>query len=87
MMTTVAPGYWMNETSGVLRPVVERWLNGRPLTAPELATMRAYLRQWMAGDWQGPAAADLRARVDLIRSNGALDRWLSDAADVGIDPL
>jgi hypothetical protein len=87
-MTAVAPGYWMSETSGVLRPVVERWLNGRPLTAPELATMRAYLRQWMAPDcWQGPDVADLRARVDLIHSNGDLSRWLTDAAEAGIDPL
>jgi hypothetical protein len=28
-----APGYWMNETSGVLRPAIEAYLNHDELTA------------------------------------------------------
>lgn len=80
-------GYWMNETSGVLRPVVERYLNGGALNANDVAVMRAYLRQWMAGSFRGPMIDDLRARVDEIRTTDDLVRWLEDALDAGIDPL
>ena len=31
------PGFWMNETSGVLRPAVLAFLNGGPMTAPDIA--------------------------------------------------
>lgn len=47
-----APGYWMDETSGVLRPAVEAYLHGRDMTPEEIVAMRAYLRQWiMATTW------------------------------------
>jgi hypothetical protein len=32
-----APGYWMHETSGVLRPVVEAYLHGGPMTEADIA--------------------------------------------------
>lgn len=79
------PGYWMHETSGVLRPAVEACVNGEPMTAAHLAAMRAYLRQWMEGPWSD--AGDLRARIDDIKDGASLARWLDDALDLGIDPL
>lgn len=39
------PGFWMNETSGVLRPAVEAYLRREPMTPNQIAAMRAYLRQ------------------------------------------
>jgi len=77
----------MNETSGVLRPVVESYLNGNALDAVELAAMRAYLRQWMAGDFRGEFVDELRERVDDLVTMQALNMWLEDALDAGIDPL
>lgn len=51
----VIPGYWMNETSGVLRPAIEAYLAGGPLAAEHVGAMRAYLRQWIfATAWLGP---------------------------------
>lgn len=41
------PGYWMNETSGVLRPAVEAYLNGTEMTPGQIVAMRGYLRQWV----------------------------------------
>lgn len=35
---TNTPGYWMGETSGVLRPVVVRYLNGERLNAADVPT-------------------------------------------------
>jgi hypothetical protein len=36
------PGYWMYETSGVLRPAIENYLNNRPMSPENIAAMRAY---------------------------------------------
>jgi hypothetical protein len=78
------PGYWMNETSGVLRPAVEAYLNREPMSEGEIAAMRAYLRQWIAGFF---GAADLAGRVDKLTSREAIEDWLDDATEIGIDPL
>ena len=82
------PGYWMNETSGVLEPVVRRYLAGAELNGQELALMRAYVRQWIAVPaFVGPDVERLRAGVDAITSTATLRAWLSYALDVGVDPL
>ena len=81
-----APGYWMHETSGVLRPAVEAYLTGGPMLPEHIAAMRAYLRQWiMAPTWRG--VGDLRERIDMLIDRAAIDRWLWDAEMAGIDPL
>jgi hypothetical protein len=84
-----APGFWMYETTGVLRPAVEAYLlGGRALTEAEFAALRAYIRQWIfAPMFRGPAVEALRARVDGLTDRAALSRWLDDAMDEGIDPL
>jgi hypothetical protein len=80
------PGYWMNETSGVLRPAIERYLSGGPMTDEHVATMRAYLRQWIAADgWRD--AGNLRWSVDGLTSHAAITQWLDRAIEIGIDPL
>jgi hypothetical protein len=70
------PGFWMNETTGVLRPAVEAYLNGDPMTGEQIAAMRAkdatdlwIFRQWLA----------------ITRE--AIAQWLDDADDASIDPL
>lgn len=89
---STAPGYWRNETSGVLIPVVEAYINGKPLDAGQIATMRAYLRQWiMAPAWDmgepTPELQELRRSVDLLITQKAIDDWLWRALDIEIDPL
>ena len=83
-----APGYWMHETSGVLRPAVEAYLHDEPMTPRQIAAMRAYLRQWIAAPgWRGEEVERLRGRIDFLVSRGAIDLWLADASEYGIDPL
>jgi len=88
-----APGYWMNEASGVLRPVVEKYILGGDLDAQEVATMRAYLRQWiMSPAWDmNPHGSDelqgLRDMIDSLHSTAQIHTWLDRALDAGIDPL
>jgi hypothetical protein len=83
-----APGYWMYETSGVLRPVIEAYLHGQPLTLEQIAVMRAYLRQWIAAPgFIGPEIDELRGRVDGLTSRQAIREWIDDAVSAGADPL
>jgi hypothetical protein len=82
------PGYWMHETSGVLRPAIEAYLSRDEMTPGEIAAMRAYLRQWCnAPGFQGADVEVLRAGVDGLISREAIARWLDKADDAGIDPL
>ena len=82
------PGYWVCETSGVLRPVVEAYLRGDPLDGRQCAIMRAYLRQWVAGPWAPSGVlAKLRSECDGLTSREAIRAWLSLAVCEGIDPL
>lgn len=85
---THSPGFWMYETSGVLRPAIEAYLHGQPLTLQQIATMRAYLRQWIAAPgFIGPDIDDLRGRVDALTSLAAIHEWIDDAVSAGADPL
>ena len=78
------PGYWMHETSGILKPVIHRYLNREPLDASDYQIMRAYLKQWVScGAWVCPA--DFAERIDGLTSYEALDNWLDDAIDLNMD--
>lgn len=92
-----APGYWPHETSGRLAPVVKAYLAGEPLDADQLATLRAYFRQWIGASlWdENPTAslADraelgvLRETVDDLTTRQAIDDWLDRVVAFGLDPL
>jgi hypothetical protein len=91
-MTMRIPGYWMNETSGVLEPAVKAYLNGDVMDGAQLAAMRAYLNQWMDGPWMagpedGNAIELLRQAIDGLTNWQKLHDWFSVALDFGIDPL
>jgi hypothetical protein len=84
----VSVGYWMNETSGVLRPAVEAYLRGDPLDDGQIAALRAYFRQWIAGPWgESPGIEKLRDGIDGLTSRRAIVRWLDLAMEENIDPL
>jgi hypothetical protein len=90
------PGYWINETSGVLVPAVKRYLEGEVEMA-DIPVIRAYLRQWIGSSvWDenphqdavgAKELADLRSRVDTIATRADIDGWLNTAIDMGMDPL
>lgn len=88
------PRFWMQESSGVLHPVIEAYLHGDELDAAQVATMRAYLRQWvMSPVWdanpfaEGGELDELRAQVDTMQTREDVDSWLQRAMEAGIDPL
>ena len=89
-----APKYWMYEQSGVLHPVIEKYLNDREMTAQDVAAMRAYLRQWIKSPaWNPPPGGEateliaLRGSVERIGSVADIDTWIEKALAIGIDPL
>lgn len=87
-MSGYVPGFWMNETSGVLRPAVEAYLRGRAMDHRQIAAMRAYLRQWIAAPgFVGPMVDVLRTQVEEITTRQGISRWLDRAEEIGIDPL
>jgi hypothetical protein len=82
------PGYWMDEVTGQLRPVVAAYLTGLPMTARDIAVMRVYLRQWIEdGWWLGPMVDVLRTQVNEITTRDDIRRWLDRAMEEDIDPL
>jgi hypothetical protein len=82
------PGYWMHEQSGVLRPVVTAYLEGKQLTAYQVSLMRSYLRQWIESpEWQGENIDLLRATVGSLTTRRDIENWLEVADRAGIDPL
>jgi hypothetical protein len=90
LMMNGGPGFWMHEETGVLRPAIEAYLQFQPLSETHIALIRRYLHQWIMAPCWGPGDVDilsLRARVDKLDSRDAIDRWLDDALDCGIDPL
>jgi hypothetical protein len=81
------PGYWMYESSGVLRPAVERYLNGEQLSANDIVAMRTYLRQWIKkGDFRGPEIKMLRDIVDSVDTREQIKAWSDLAISAGCDP-
>jgi hypothetical protein len=91
------PGYWMNETTGVLRPAVMAYLEGVMMSDKQVAAVRAYLRQWIMSDmWDQNPSIDpearqwlrgLRSRIDGLVDEDSIRKWARDALEGGIDPF
>ena len=88
-MTARIAGFWMNETTGVLRPAVEAYLlSETELSAEHAAALRAYFRQWIHAEWaENPEVTALRADIDGLTDRRTIHAWLDRALDAGIDPL
>lgn len=81
-------GYWMHETSGVLAPAVQRYLEGKSLSAGDISLLRAYLKQWITrGNWKGDEELkELRTSVDMISTRADIEQWDALADELGLDP-
>jgi hypothetical protein len=80
----------MHEQSGLLRPVVQAYLEGDELSPAQMALMRAYLRQWICSPVWRSGGGDidlLRATVGSLTTRRDISRWLEVAERNGVDPL
>lgn len=84
-----APKYWMYEASGVLQPVIKKYLRGENLDAAEIKLMRAYLFQWVSSPVWGPSGLleILRLRAATIETQDHIERTIAGAVGLGMDPL
>lgn len=92
-----APGYWMHETGGALAPAILRYLENEPLTVRDLVLIRAYIRQWIHADvWDSNPNLGEDGRAELARlrrlaqglnNRDAIDSWIAESVDFGLDPL
>jgi hypothetical protein len=78
------PLFWLHRHDDALTGALKAYICGFPLDEGQLALLRDYLRDWAEAM---PAPGDLRCRIPSLVSRQALDRWLDDALDLGIDPL
>jgi hypothetical protein len=82
------PDVWMYETIGVLHPAVRAYLKGKPMTAKDIAAVRAYLTVWIfAPEFVGDGVEALRQAVDGLTSRRAIKDWLAMARKEWISPL
>jgi hypothetical protein len=91
------PKYWMNETTGVLRPAIMALVDGSTLTQAQLATLRGYFHAWLDSPvWdQNPTAdesdkvwlAARRAEIDGLTDREKVESWVDALIASGMDPL
>jgi len=84
-----APKFWMYESSGVLKPVVTKYLNGEALDAKEVKVFQAYLWQWYKSPvWEPSGMLEaLRLRVAAIATRQDIDDIIEAGLEIGMDPL
>jgi hypothetical protein len=96
-LSETIPGYWMDETTGILRPAVEAYLTRAEMTTEQIAALRAYLRQWVNSSvWdQNPHAGTqaklwlsrLRTSIGNLTTRETISDWIDDAIALGMEPL
>jgi hypothetical protein len=83
------PHFWMTEQSGRLEAAVDAYLNGDRLPAAALALIKQYLRQYleralMTGDANRGA---LLRKIETLRDNRAIERFVDELAEYGVEPF
>jgi hypothetical protein len=97
MKAACGPGYWPNETSGVLMPVMIAYIAGERLTPEQVGIAKAYFRQWVDSEvWELNPFDDGRNKEELrnvrrcvaaIETRDDLDSALKLMFEMGMDPL
>ncbi len=81
------PHFWMTEQTGRLADAVEVYMNGERLSPEQLATIKAYLRQYieravLTGDAH---RGRLLQELDKLRTTREVEHFADDLADFGIE--
>jgi len=83
------PHYWMTEQTGKLEAAVETYVSGERLAPGELDLIRQYLRQYleravMTGDANRKV---LIGQLTTLRSARAIERFIDELAEIGVEPF
>jgi hypothetical protein len=83
------PHFWMTEQSGRLEAAVDAYLNGDRLPPAALGLIKQYLRQYieralMTGDAN---RGTLLRKIETLRDNRAIERFVDELAEYGVEPF
>jgi len=83
------PHFWMTEQSGRLEAAVDAYLNGDRLPPAAIDLIKQYLRQYieralMTGDANRGA---LLRKIETLRDNRAIERFVEALAEYGVEPF
>jgi hypothetical protein len=83
------PHFWMTEQSGRLEAAVDAYLNGDRLPPAAIDLIKQYLRQYieralMTGDANRGA---LLRKIETLRDNRAIERFVEELAEYGVEPF
>jgi hypothetical protein len=83
------PHFWMTEETGVLSAAVEAYFDGERLTPPQVAVIKAYLRQYIE---RAMLTADakrhlLLQQIEKLRTTREIERFADEVAEYGVEPF
>ena len=81
------PRFWMEEQTGVLEAAVETYLNGDKLSAPQLAAIKTYLKQFIQrAPLSGEASVPrLLTKIDKLQTTRDVEDFADEAAEYGAE--
>ena len=83
------PHFWMTEQSGRLEAAVDAYLNGDRLPPAALGLIKQYLRQYIERALMTGAAnrGALLRKIEMLRDNRAIERFVDELAEYGVEPF
>jgi hypothetical protein len=83
------PHFWMTEQSGRLEAAVDAYLNGDRLPPAALGLIKQYLRQYIERALMTGAAnrGALLRKIETLRDNRAIERFVDELAEYGVEPF
>lgn len=76
--------FWMNEQSGQMRIIVEKFMKQEKLAPFEFNILKSYIAQWIK---ESIIPEDLALKILNIDSQKELSKYLIDLLEYGIDPF
>ncbi len=83
------PHFWMTEQSGRLEAAVDAYLNGDRLPPTAIGLIKQYLRQYIERALMTGAAnrGALLRKIETLRDNRAIERFVDELAEYGVEPF
>jgi hypothetical protein len=83
------PHFWMTEQSGRLEAAVDAYLNGDRLPPAAIGLIKQYLRQYIERALMTGAAnrGALLRKIETLRDNRAIERFVDELAEYGVEPF
>ena len=97
------PLFWMNETSGRMRKIIELFLNDKPMNSEDLGILKAYIIQYIDGTKESMKSffsaekyqeylkvgvpSDYKEKIKKMNQKELSEYLVNELLSYGIDPL